>query len=302
MEKLILIDGNAILHRAYHSLPKFKTKNGEVTNAIYGFLRMLFDLLVKENPNYILVAWDRKAKTYRHEKFKEYKAHRDPPPEDLYPQLPKLKEVLSTMGIQMMEMDGYEADDILATITSKAEKVEDLQVSILTGDKDILQLVSEKVEVLSPIKGVSQMLVYDPLKVEEKIGVTPSQIVDYKALSGDSSDNIPGVAGIGPKQAVELLKRFENIDNIYNNLDKVSDSQRKRLEDGKDSAYLSRELCKLMLDAPFELDLNSFKVKKIDYPKVEKLFYELEFHSLLNRLRKVENNNMSVSESQQSLF
>lgn len=302
MKKLILIDGNAILHRAYHSLPPFKTAKGEVTNAIFGFIRMLFDVLIKEKPDYIGIAWDRKAKTYRHEEFKEYKAQRAAPPDDLYPQLPRLKEVLSAMDIPMMEQDGYEADDILATITSKAEKEDNLKIYILTGDKDALQLVTEKTGVLSPVKGISQMIVYDAAKVEEKMGVTPKQVVDFKALSGDSSDNIPGVPGIGPKQAVALLKKYGDIDNIYAHLEELSPGQKSKLEKGKDSAYLSRKLCRLMMDAPFDLDLKKFETHSIDYPKVEKLFEELEFRSLTTKLREIKTKITPVQESQQSLF
>lgn len=290
------------MHRAYHSLPPFKTANGEVTNAIYGFIRMLFDVILKEKPDYIGIAWDRKAKTYRHEEFKEYKAQRAAPPDDLYPQLPRLKEVLTAMDIPMMEQDGYEADDILATIAAKAEKESDLKTCILTGDKDTLQLVTEKTSVLSPVKGISQMTVYDENKVKEKMGVGPKQIVDFKALSGDTSDNIPGVPGIGPKQAVELLNKYGDLDNIYAHLDELPAGQKNKMEKGKDSAYLSRKLCALMFDAPFDLNLSKFETHTIDYPRVEKLFGELEFKSLVVKLHEIKSRISPARPDQQSLF
>lgn len=302
MKKLILIDGNAILHRAYHSLPPFKTSSGEVTNAIYGFIRMLFDVLLKENPEYIGIAWDRKAPTYRHEEFKEYKAQRAAPPDDLYPQLPRLKEILSAMDIPMLEKDGYEADDILGTISDRAKEEADLETYILTGDKDTFQLVNGKVKVLVPVKGISQMEIYDSNKVIEKMGVRPDQIIDYKALSGDSSDNIPGVPGIGPKQAVELLKKYENLDSIYGHLEELSPGQQKKLTEGKKSAYLSQRLCRLALDAPFTLNLEEFHTHTMDYPKVEKYFEELEFKSLSRKLEEIKKKLTPPDPNQQALF
>ncbi len=302
MKKLILIDGNAILHRAYHSLPPFKTSSGEVTNAIYGFIRMLFDVLLKENPEYIGIAWDRKAPTYRHQEFKEYKAQRAAPPDDLYPQLPRLKAILSAMDIPMLEKDGYEADDILGTISDQAKDLDDLETYILTGDKDTFQLVNDHVKVLTPVKGISNMTIYDTAQVIEKMGVRPDQVIDFKALSGDSSDNIPGVPGIGPKQAVELLKKYENLDGIYNHLEELSPGQQKKLTEGKESAYLSQKLCKLALDAPFTLDLEQFHTHTIDYPKLEKYFDELEFKSLSRKLEEIKKKLTPPDPNQQALF
>lgn len=290
------------MHRAYHSLPPFKTSSGEVTNAIYGFIRMLFDVLLKENPEYIGIAWDRKAPTYRHEEFKEYKAQRAAPPDDLYPQLPRLKEILSAMDIPMLEKDGYEADDILGTISDRAKEEADLETYILTGDKDTFQLVNGKVKVLVPVKGISQMEIYDSNKVIEKMGVRPDQIIDYKALSGDSSDNIPGVPGIGPKQAVELLKKYENLDSIYGHLEELSPGQQKKLTEGKKSAYLSQRLCRLALDAPFTLNLEEFHTHTMDYPKVEKYFEELEFKSLSRKLEEIKKKLTPPDPNQQALF
>lgn len=302
MKKLILIDGNAILHRAYHSIPGFKAPNGEVTNAVYGFTRMLFDLIKNEKPEYLGVAWDMAEPTYRHTEFKEYKANRAEAPDDLYPQLPRVKQILKAMNIPSLESAGSEADDILGTIATKAAKEEDLKVTILTGDKDAFQLVEDKIEVLVPITGLSKTETYDAAKVEEKMGVRPDQMVDYKALSGDSSDNIPGVPGIGPKGASELLKRYDTIESIYEHLSELPDGQRKKLTEGRDSATLSKRLVTIMRDCPVEYKLEDYLLNTLDQPQLEAIFGELSFKTLLARLPELKNQIAPISENQQSLF
>lgn len=300
MKKIILIDGNAIFHRAYHSLPPFKTSEGETTNAIYGFLRMLIDVYLKEQPEYLGIAWDRKAPTFRHEQFKEYKATRSAPPDDLYPQLPRLKEILNAFRIPLLEKDGYEADDLLGTAAHKAEKQPNLEVVILTGDQDAFQLVSEKIHIMTPVKGVTEVKMYTPKQVVEKLGVRPDQIIDYKAISGDTSDNIPGVPGIGPKGAVELLNKYDNLDNIYEHLDELKPGQRTKLENGRESAYLSRELATIHTDSPVDFDIDKYQTHDIDYPAAEKLFTELEFKSLLKKLEQLKD--VIKPLAQESLF
>lgn len=302
MKKIILIDGNAIFYRAYHSLPPFATSKGEVSNAIYGFIRMLFDVYSKVKPDYIGIAWDRKAPTFRHEEYKEYKATRSAPPQDLYPQLPRLKQILEAFNIPMMELDGYEADDILGTLAHESEKVEDLETIILTGDKDALQLVSEKTHVMAPIKGISQVIIYDPAQVKEKLGIRPDQVIDFKALCGDTSDNIPGVQGIGPKQAAELLQKYNTLNNIYENLNHLSPSQQKKLSEGKESAYMSQKLCSIILNVPIDFNLDRYKTHDIDYKKVENLFEEMEFKSLINKLADLKKRLAPPDPSQQALF
>lgn len=284
MKKLILIDGNAILHRAYHSLPPFKTSKGETTNAIYGFLRMLIDIYKREKPEYLGIAWDRAAPTFRHEEFKEYKATRAAPPDDLYPQLPRLKQVLEAFKIPSLEMDGFEADDILGALSSQAEQQPDLQTVIVTGDRDAFQLVSEKTVVLAPVSGITNVIIYDPAKVTEKMGVRPNQIIDYKALCGDNSDNIKGVPGIGPKQACELLEKYQNLENIYAHLEELSPGQRKKLEIGRDSAIRSKRLVTIRLDTPIKFNLEDYHTHRIDFDKVKDFFIELEFNSLGSKL------------------
>lgn len=302
MKKLILIDGNAIFHRAYHSMPPFATAGGEVTNAIYGFLRMLIDLYKKEKPQYLGIAWDRKAPTYRHHEFKDYKATRAPPPDDLYPQLPRLKQVLETFNIPMVEMDGYEADDLLGTLAHESEKEQDLQTIIVTGDKDAFQLVRDNVWVMTPIKGISEVIMYNAAKVKEKTGVAPDQIIDYKALCGDASDNIPGVHGIGSKQTVELLNKYQTLENIYEHLDELSEGKRKKLTEGRESAIMSKRIATIQIDAPIEFRLEKFRTHMIDYPRAHAMFAELEFKSLDRKLDEIMPLLEPPKHEQQSLF
>jgi len=284
MKKLILIDGNAILHRAYHSLPPFKTTKGEVTNAIYGFLRMLLEIYAKEKPDYLGIAWDRQAPTFRHQQFKEYKATRAAPPDDLYPQLPRLKQVLETFHIPMLEMDGFEADDLLGTAARLAEKEKDLRTIIVTGDQDSFQLVRGNTLVMAPVKGISKVMIYDADAVERKFGVRPEQIIDYKALCGDPSDNIPGVPGIGPKQAAVFLSKYGTLDNLYAHLNDLSPAQRRKLEDGRASAYMSQKIATIELNVPIKFNLDEFRAHRVDYEKANALFDELEFSSLKKKL------------------
>jgi DNA polymerase-1 len=304
LKKLILIDGNAILHRAYHSIPPFKTSKGEITNAIYGFVRMLIELYKKETPDYLGIAWDRKAKTFRHEQYKDYKATRKAPPDDLYPQLPRLKEIINAFNIPQIEKDGYEADDLLGTISHKTDKKEGLKTIILTGDKDAFQLVTENTNIMSPIKGVSQVKIYTKKEVKEKVGLNPDQIIDYKSLCGDISDNIPGVPGIGDKNAVQLLQKYENLDNIYKHLDELTQNQRKKLTEGKESAYMSKKLATIQIDIPVAFNLENYKTHDINFDAVTKLFEELEFRSLTKKLEELKKQKAekTTEEIQQSLF
>ncbi|MFC1748039.1 5'-3' exonuclease H3TH domain-containing protein [Pseudomonadota bacterium] len=302
MKKFFIIDGNAIFHRAYHSMPPFKTSKGEVTNAIYGFMRMLLDLYLKEKPDFLGIAWDRKKKTFRHEEFADYKATRKEAPDDLFPQLPRLKEIISAFNIPSLELDGFEADDILGTIARKAEEEPDLQVTIVTGDKDAFQLVDDKVRVMTPVTGITKVVVYDPAKVKEKMGVRPDQVIDFKALMGDPSDNIPGVPGIGQKQALELLHKYDTLENIYEHLEELKEGQQKKFTEGRESAELSKRLATIVLDVPVEYDLAKYVTHDIAYDKAEELFTELEFKSLIRRLEELQGILKKPEAEQQSMF
>lgn len=284
MKKLILIDGNAIFHRAYYSMPPFKTSKGETTNAIYGFLRMLIELYIKEKPDYLGIAWDRKTPTFRHKKYKAYKGTRKPPPDDLYPQLPRLKEILKAFDVPLLEQDGYEADDLLGTMALKAEKETGLDITILTSDQDAFQLISEKTHIMAPIKGVKEVKLYRAPEVEEKLGIHPDQVIDYKAISGDSSDNIPGVPGIGSKGASELLQKYRTLDNIYQHLDELKPGHQTKLQENKEIAYLSQELATIDTSVPIQFNVDDYATHNINYSAVSQLFAELEFRSLTRRL------------------
>ncbi|MBU1992379.1 MAG: 5'-3' exonuclease H3TH domain-containing protein [Patescibacteria group bacterium] len=296
MEKLVLIDGNAIVHRAFHALPPFKTKKGELVNAVYGFTSMLLNILLNEEPDYIAVSFDKAKKTFRHEKYEDYKATRIKAPQELYDQFPKIKELVETFNIPIYEIDGYEADDVLGTLAKQAEK-EDIKTYIMTGDLDTLQLVTDKTFVLTPFKGFKETIKYDYQKVMAKYGLSPSQIPDLKGLMGDSSDNIPGVYGIGEKTAISLLQKYKSIDGVYENLDEITGAVHDKLEAGKDKGFFSRELATIVLDVPLKLDLGACRAHNFDYSKIKELFKELEFHSLIKRL-----DNFTETVAQQHLF
>lgn len=284
-KKLILIDGNAIIHRAFHALPQFRTSKGDLVNAVYGFASILLNLLNNEKPDYIAVAFDLKGKTFRHERYKEYKATRVKAPDELYEQIPRIKSLVKAFKIPIFEEEGYEADDILGTLAKKAEK-EDLLTYIVTGDMDTLQLVTENTKIYGYNGKFSQPTIYDTSKVLGKHGLKPSQIIDMKALQGDSSDNIKGVEGIGPKTAKTLLQKYGTLENIYANLEEIKETTRNKLEKDKESAFLSKELVTIKTDMDMELDFNKCATHEYDEESLRKAFEELEFKSLLKRLKE----------------
>ncbi len=288
-KKLVLIDGHALAYRAYHALPDdLKTSRGELTNAVYGFTSMLLNVLRDEEPNHIAVAFD-KGPTFRHEIYTEYKAHRAKMPDELQSQMDRVREVVETLGIPIYEEEGYEADDVLATLNRQAEE-EGVDTLIVTGDMDLLQLVDEQTRVLTSRWRFSDTVTYDVDGVRERYdGLSPDQLVTYKALIGDKSDNIPGVYGVGEKTATKLVKRYESLEEIYEHLEEVSSRFRKRLEEGRQEAFLSRELVRIARDAPVELDLDACRVSTFDHAEVMDLFHRLEFSSLIDRLPEPRN-------------
>lgn len=306
MQKLVLIDGNAILHRGFHALPPFRTKKGEITNAIFGFTQLLFSILDSLRPEYILVTFDRGEPTFRHKAFAAYKAHREEAPQELYDQLPRVKELLCAFGIPIFEAPGFEADDLLATLATQGEKQKNLYNIIITGDLDTLQLVSPRTVVMTPQNGFRETFEYTTAAVKKRYGLSPAQMVDFKALRGDPSDNIPGVYGIGEKTASELLQKYKTIEGIYKHLDELSTGVRKKMEEGKKAAFESRDLVQLRHDAPAKLSLSACAIKKqVDFEKVETLFQELEFKNFLKRLPELAKNLGIPYEpkvAQQSLF
>lgn len=280
---LILLDGNALIHRSYHALPPLTTKSGEVVHAVYGFAMTLFSVMEKFKPDYIAASFDLAGKTFRDDLYAEYKATRTKAPDDLYAQIPRVKEVVAAMNIPIYEQAGYEADDCVGTIAKQAAK-QDVDVIIVTGDNDALQLVDDRVKVFSIRKGLKDLVLYDVPAVEEKYGFRPEQIPDYKGLAGDTSDNIPGVSGIGAKTATDLLRQFGTLENIYANLPEVKESVRKKLEADKERAFLSKTLGTIDIDAPVALDLDRCVLRDFKTDTIAGLLKELGFFSLLKRL------------------
>jgi len=305
---LYLIDGHALAYRTYFALTRgsstgrWITRQGEPTAGVYGFTSVLFRILEQEDPSYLAVAFDT-GKSFRDDKFPEYKATREKMPDDLVPQIERIRELLDSFNIPRLEVDGYEADDVLGSAANKAVS-QGLGVKIITGDRDLLQLVDERIIVNLPGRSLSDAQDYLPKNVEEYLGVRPDQVVDYKALVGDKSDNIPGIYGIGEKTAQALLKEYDNLDNIYAHLDEIKGHVGTKLETGRENAYLSRELALIITDLDISLDLENARPENFDPMKVRGLFRELEFRSLVNRLEDLERRygKANPNQSQQLTF
>ncbi len=291
MKRFIIIDGNAIIHRAYHALPPMTTKKGLLVNAVYGFTSMLLRVWRDLKPEYIAVTFDMAGPTFRHKKYEQYKATRVKADQELYDQIPLVHDLVSAFNIPIFEKQGYEADDVIGTVVKKNKSDANLEIMIVTGDKDTLQLIDDNVKVFTLRKGMSDTVIYDAEAVKENFGFTPEQTIDYKALRGDSSDNIPGVPGIGEKTAVELLQMFGSIKEIYKKLNKKGIETKirpgvvKKLRDGEESAKISFDLATIDQNVPgVDFNLEDCRAKDFDREKVVKLFQELDFVSLLRRL------------------
>jgi len=284
-KQLLVIDGNSLLHRAFHALPQsLSTSSGQPTNAIYGLAQMLLPLLEEKSPDAALVAFDAPGKTFRDELFEDYKAGRAPTDETLIAQFDLAHELIDALGMAQTEIAGYEADDIIGTVAEKAVAA-GFEVLIITGDRDALQLVDEQTSVLATIRGLSETRLYDPDKVYDEYGVRPEQIADYKALIGDSSDNIPGVAGVGPKTAAQLLAQFSGVEELLEHLDEVdSDKLAARLRESSDQIQLSKKLATVDTDSPLELDIDDLAWEGIQSGQLRQLFARLEFSRLMDRL------------------
>ncbi len=302
-EKLMIIDGNALIHRSFHALPPTMTlKDGTPINAVYGFASFLLRAMKDIKPEYVILTLDMKGPTFRHEKFKEYKAKRIKAPQELYDQIPMVKKLAEDFNIPVFQQSGFEADDLIGTIAQKiknsnADSQKAMEVVIVTGDKDTLQLIDKNVKVYSMSRGINESILYDEDLVKEKIGVRVDQVIDYKALRGDPSDNIPGVPGIGDKTAIELLAAYDNLDNIYKKLSakdkKIDETVKPRivelLKAHKESAYLSQELATIKCDVPLDLDLGHALFKNINKENAIEALRALEFKSLLPRMQELLN-------------
>ena len=284
-KKLAIIDGKSVFYRGYYALPNLSTKDGTPTGGVYGFAAMSLELIKKLKPDYVAVAWDKPKTNIRKRKkmYPLYKAGRKPAPPDFYAQIPILHELLAAFGWPMYELDDYEADDIMGTLAVQAAK-KDIETMLITSDLDILQVINHHAHVYALKRGFSNIELFHPESFEAKYGLKVEQFLDYKSIAGDSSDNVPGVPGIGPKGATELLKQFETLDNVYKNLAQVPDKLRTKLESGRDSAILSKKLLEIWTDAPVKLNLSEMDGTKINTAKLRDLLQHLEFRSLINAL------------------
>lgn len=279
MEKLVLIDGNSLLNRAFYATPVFSTKDGLPTNGVFGFVKLLLKIISDKNPTHIAVAFDVHAPTFRHREYTDYKVGRKPMPDDLRAQFPVLKELLSLMNIRICELAGYEADDIIGTLAKRFN----LPTYVYTGDRDAYQLVDESTNVCFTRKGVSDLLELSVENFKDEVGLTPAQITDLKALMGDKSDNIPGVAGVGEKSAYALLEKYVNLDGIYAHIEEITGALHRKLTENKETAYFSKWLATIKTDAPIDVTLADCLLKMPFSAAVKAKFTELEFKSLLGK-------------------
>ncbi|OMI25975.1 DNA polymerase I [Bacillus haynesii] len=283
-KKLVLVDGNSLAYRAFFALPLLSNEKGIHTNAVYGFTTILMKMLEEEKPTHMLVAFDAGKTTFRHKTFKEYKGGRQKTPPELSEQLPFIRELLDAYQISRYELENYEADDIIGTLAKSAEK-DGFEVKIFSGDKDLTQLATEGTTVAITKKGITDVEYYTPEHVREKYGLTPEQIIDMKGLMGDSSDNIPGVPGVGEKTAIKLLKQFHTVEELLSSIDEVSGKKLKeKLEEFKEQALMSKELATITTEAPLEVTLDSLGYEGFDREAVVQLFKDLGFNSLLERI------------------
>lgn len=288
-KKLVLIDGKSIFYRGYYAMPNLSLKDGTPTGGVFGFATLATEVIKRLDPNYVAVAWDKPKTNIRKrlEIYPQYKAGRKPAPPDFYAQIPILHELLEALGWPMYELDDYEADDIMAGLAKKAE-AKGIETILVTSDLDALQCVSDKTKVYALKKGLSNIEEFHPESFTAKYGLKPDQFLDLKSLQGDSSDNIPGVPGIGAKTASDLLQKYGTLDGIYENIELVSGKVKEKLIAGKQSAYISKQLATLFLDAPIDLDLNAMDVKKFDAPRLKGMLERLEFRSLLRQMPELE--------------
>ena len=285
-KRLVVIDGKSVFYRGYYAMPNLSTADGTPTGGVYGFAALSLELIRQIQPDYVCVAWDKPKTNIRKrlEIYPEYKAGRKPAPPDFYAQIPILHELLDAFGWPLYEFDDYEADDIMATLDRQAEARGNIETYLITSDLDALQILDDNTFLYALKKGVSNIDKFDVAEFEARYSIRIDQFLDLKSLKGDASDNIPGVAGVGEKTATQLLQQFDTLDGIYEHLDDVKESVRKKLIAGKDSAYMSKRLAALMFDAPVALDLPAMDIARLDTAKLKAMLVKLEFRSLLRKL------------------
>jgi len=283
-EKLVIIDGNSLMHRAFYALPPLTNSKGLHTNVIYGFINMLYKLIDELKPTHIGIAFDRKAPTLRHKEYAEYKAGRQKMSEDMVEQIPVLKEIIAAMNIKQMEIDGYEADDIIGTVSELCSSKE-IEALIVTGDKDAFQLINQHVHVFMTKKGISEMVEFDRDKLMEVYEITPEQVTDMKGLMGDASDNIPGVPGIGEKTALSLIKQYATLENTLEHSSEIKKNKvRENLETYREQAVFSKKLATIIRNVPIDMSIDEFQLNTPDSQKLYEYFKELEFKNLINKM------------------
>ncbi|MEB3059813.1 DNA polymerase I [Parvimonas micra] len=282
MKKILLIDGSSLIFRAFYAIRNLTTKDGVFVNGVYGFLNMYYKALELINPTHIFVAFDKGSKTFRHNEFADYKGTRDNAPNEITYQFGILKDLLSSMNVNYLELDEYEADDIIGTIAKLAQK-EGFEVDIFTGDRDYLQLVDDNILVYLTKKGISEIKLMNTESILEEYDLSPKQLIDVKALQGDSSDNIPGVKGVGEKTALKLIQEYGNLENLYENIDNLKGKLKENLVNEKDKAYLSRYLGEIFLRVPIERNIEDFEIKDVNYDEYLKKLEKLEFNSIINK-------------------
>ena len=285
MKKILLIDGSSLIFRAFYAIKNLTTKDGVFVNGVYGFLNMYYKALELTNPTHVFVAFDKGSKTFRHTEYSDYKGTRDKAPNEITYQFGILKDLLSSMNVNYLELDEYEADDILGTIAKLAQK-EGFEVDIFTGDRDYLQLVDDNIFVYLTKKGISEIKLMDNNAIYEDFGISPKQLIEVKALQGDSSDNIPGVKGVGEKTALKLIQEYGNLENLYENLGKLKGKLKENLENEKDKAYLSRYLGEIYLNVPIDKNIEDFELKDVNLNEYIEKLENLEFKSIINKYFK----------------
>ncbi|PIQ98641.1 MAG: hypothetical protein COX91_00980 [Candidatus Nealsonbacteria bacterium CG_4_10_14_0_2_um_filter_39_15] len=292
-KKLLIIDCNSLIHRAYHALPPLTTKKGELVNAVYGFLLVFFRAIKEFRPTYIAACFDFPGLTFRHKKFKEYKAKRPPTPKELYQQIPKVKEILKGFNVPIFEKEGFEADDIIGTIARSSQEKpisSKTETVIVSGDLDTLQLIGSSTRVYALKRGVKDIFLYDEKEVQKKYGLSPQQILDFKALKGDPSDNIPGVLGVGEKTATELIKKFGSLENLYKKIQipnpriQIPNKLKEKLLRGREQAFLSKELARIEKGLSLDFGLENCRWKDYNKEKATAILKSLEFFSLIEKL------------------
>ncbi len=284
MPRLMLLDSNGLIYRGYHALPPLTTSKGELVNAVFGFCSILLRGIQDLQPEYVAACFDLPGPTFRHEQFAEYKATRTAMPDDLRAQFPKVREVVAALRIPVYEMAGYEADDVIGTITRDLD-ARGIDTTVVTGDLDMLQIVTDHTRLMTTRQGVDSTIYYDPAKIRERFELRPDQMIDYKALKGDPTDNIPGIPGVGEKTAAKLVGDFGSVEGIYERLAEVKpDKLREKLVEAREQVFRSRELSRIVRDLPITLDLEAARLSDYDRAEVVRLFREFEFRTLIDRL------------------